>query len=156
MNARISALALGSLIAASWAQDASAQAAYCNDLKRVTALAVLQGRFSSIAGKPREGNFADTTLTLTGWQDCSLYGASTYTCDSPALDSADAAERTQADILNEVKACLGAEWSEAADRSSRNYAVLHHALRPVSITLSTDETADKRHVVHLILFVRRG
>jgi hypothetical protein len=32
--------------------------------------------------------------------------------------------------------------------------VLHHALRPVSITLSTDQTDDKKHLVHLILFVR--
>jgi hypothetical protein len=157
MNTRIMKLALGSLIAASSAQDAGSQAApYCNDLKRVAALAMSQERFASITGKPRQGNFVDTTLTLAGWQDCALYGAGTYTCDSPPLDSAQAAEQAQADILREAKACLGEGWSEAADRASPSYVVLHSALRPVSITLSTDQTDDKKHVVHLILFVRRN
>jgi hypothetical protein len=155
MNMRISALAFGSLIATSWAQDVGSQAApYCDDLKRVTALAMSPERFASIAGKPRQGNFVDTTLTLTGWQDCALYGAGTYTCDSPPLDSAQAAERAQADIMKEAKACLGEGWSEAADRASPSYVVLHSALRPVSITLSTDQTDDQKHVVRLILFVR--
>jgi hypothetical protein len=157
MNMRISALALGSLIATSWAQNASSQAGpYCPDLKRVAALAMSQERFASIAGKPRQGNFVDTTLTLSGWQDCSLYGAGAYTCDSPPLESAQAAEKAQADILKETKACLGEGWSEAADRASPSYVVLHSALRPVSITLSTDQTDDKKHVVRLIMFVRRN
>jgi hypothetical protein len=34
--------------------------------------------------------------------------------------------------------------------------VLHHAARPVSITLSTDQTDDRKHVVRLIVFVRRN
>jgi hypothetical protein len=157
MNTRIVTLTLGSLIATSWAQDAGSQVApYCNDLKRVAALAMSQERFASITGKPRQGNFVDTTLTLTGWQDCALYGATTYTCDSLPLDSAQAAEQAQAEILKEAKSCLGEGWSEAADRASSSYVVLHSALRPVSITLSTDQTDDKKHVVHLILFVRRN
>ena len=61
------------------AQDA---ASYCGDLKRVASLASARDRFASIAGKPREGNFSDTVLPLTGWKDCSLYGSGMYTCDS--------------------------------------------------------------------------
>jgi hypothetical protein len=153
--ATIMALACSSVSATALAQDA-ASSAYCADLKRVAALAMSQERFASIAGKPRQGNFVDTTLTLTGWQDCSLYGAAAYTCDSSAFDSAPAAEKAQADILKETKACFGEGWSEAADRASPSYVVLHSALRPVSITLSTDQTDDKQHVVRLILFVRRN
>jgi uncharacterized membrane protein YfcA len=129
---------------------------YCADLKRVVALATTKDRFAAIAGKAREGSFLDTSLPLTGWKDCSLYGAGTYTCDSPKLESAAAAETAQADILGQVKSCLGEAWSEAVDRSSPSYVVLHHAERPVSITLSTDQTDDRKHVVHLILFVRRN
>ena len=150
-------LALIGLPAAMWAREARAQVVpYCADLKRVAALAMTKERFASIIGKPREGNFLDTTLTLTGWKDCSLYGAGTYACDFPEFDSAEDAERAQAEILQQVKACLGEGWSEAADRSSARYVVLHHAARPVSITLSLDETSDKKHVVRLILFVRRN
>jgi hypothetical protein len=75
-------------------------------------------------------------------------------CDSAALDSAQAAQQAQAEILQQAKACLGEGWSEAPDRGSANYVVLHSALRPVSITLSTDQTDDKKHVVRLIMFVR--
>jgi hypothetical protein len=156
----ILASALACVPLATWVQAGLAQEtsipAYCPDLKRVTALAMSQDRFASITGKPREGNFSDATLTLAGWQDCVLYGATTYTCDSPGLDSAQAAEQAQADILQQTKTCLGEGWSESADRGSANYVVLHSALRPVSITLSTDQTDDKKHVVRLIMFVRRN
>jgi len=127
---------------------------YCPDLQRVAELAMSKERFASIAGSPREGNFVDTKLALTGWRSCSLYGTNTYTCDSLEVDSAADAERAQGDLLQQMKTCLGEGWSEATDRSSAAYVVLHHALRPVSITLSTDQTDDKKHVVHLILFVR--
>jgi hypothetical protein len=53
---------------------AAAPAPYCSDLKRVAALALSGEKFASIAGKARQGNFIDTTLPLTGWSDCSLYG----------------------------------------------------------------------------------
>src|SRR5262249_48337165 len=115
-----------------WAQSASVQTIpYCSELNRVVALAMTKERFASIAGKPREGNFVETTLSLTGWNDCSLYGATTYTCDSPAHKTADEAEYAQARLLDELKACLGSGWTEAKERSSPNYAVLHSALRPV-------------------------
>jgi hypothetical protein len=58
--------------------------------------------------------------------------------------------------VQEIKSCLGEGWAIASARSSASYAVLHDVMRPISITLSTDETADKKHIVHLILFVRRN
>jgi hypothetical protein len=146
-----------SLPGAILAQDAGSEAvSYCSELKQITALATTKDRFASIAAKPREGNFMDTSLALTGWKDCSLYGAGTYTCDSQGLSTAQEAEKTQDVILRELKSCLGDAWIEAKDRSSSNYAVLHDAARPVSITLSTDETDRKEHVVRLIVFVRRN
>jgi hypothetical protein len=33
---------------------------------------------------------------------------------------------------------------------------LHHATLPISITLSTDRTDEHKHVVRLILFVRKN
>jgi uncharacterized membrane protein YfcA len=136
------------------AQEASTQIPYCPDLQRVIELAMSKERFAAIAGSPGQGNFTETKLALTGWRSCSLYGSNTYTCDSPAVASAAVAERQQAGLLQQIKACLGEGWSEAADRSSANYVVLHHSLRPVSITLSTDQIDDKKHFVHLILFAR--
>jgi hypothetical protein len=150
-------LALASLSAATsvMAQDAAAQTVpYCPDLQRVIELAMSKDRFASIAGSPGQGSFTETKLALPGWKSCSLYSTNTYTCDSPEVETAAAAERQQADLLQQMKTCLGEGWSEATDRSSANYVVLHHALRPVSITLSTDQTDDKKHIVHLILFVR--
>jgi hypothetical protein len=155
-GALIMALALASWPEESPAQDLGSQAvAYCADLKRVTALAMTKERFASITGRPRDGNFLETSLALTGWNDCSLYGAGTYTCDSQALATADA-EQAQAATLRDIKTCLGEGWAEAADRGSAGYVVLHSLVRPVSITLSTDQTDKGEHVVRLILFVRRN
>jgi hypothetical protein len=150
------ALALASSPATTSAQDLSAQPpAYCSELKRVAGLAVTTERFASIAGTPREGNFLNTSLTLTGWKDCSLYGRATYTCDSQDVGTAEEAEKEQTRTLHDIKACLGDGWAEAKDRSSASYVVLHSAAWPISITLSTDQTEKKEHVVRLILF-RRG
>jgi hypothetical protein len=107
-------------------------------LSRIVDLAVTKERFASIAGRPRPGDFRDASLILTGWKDCSLYGAATYTCDSAEMDIAEQAEEARRDILDQVKSCLGAGWAEAAERSSPSYVVLHNAARPVSITVSTD------------------
>jgi hypothetical protein len=147
---------LGAAALAAHAEALRQEPPYCSDLQRVTALAMTRERFASIAGKPREGNFLETSLALTGWNNCALYGAATYTCDSPALGSAQDARQAQADLLRQIKACLGEGWAEATERSSSDYVVLHNALRPVSITLSTDRTEDGRHVVHLNVFVRRN
>jgi hypothetical protein len=153
----ILALALAGPPGQGWAQDIGSEApSYCSDLLLVTSLAMTRERFAAIAGKPREGNFLETSLALTGWSNCALYGAATYTCDSPALGSAQDAQRTQTELLRQIKTCLGEGWAEATERSSPNYVVLHHGLRPVSITLSTDQTDDRRHVVHLNVFVRRN
>ena len=153
----ILALMLAAAVGPAIAQEGRTQAPpYCPDLQRVVALAMSKERFASIAGKPRQGNFVETSLTLTGWNDCSLYGATTYTCDSPAHKTADEAEYAQARLLDELKACLGEGWTEAKERASPTYVVLHNALRPISITLSTDQNERKEHLVHLILFVRRN
>jgi hypothetical protein len=150
------ALALGSLPTTTSAQDATRDAPdYCSELQEIVSLAMTKGRFSDIAGKPQQGDFHATDRALPGWKDCSLYGASTYTCDSAEVETAQQAEAAQAAILQEVKACLGVGWSEADGRSSPSHVVLHSALRPVSITLSMDATDNKTHVVHLIVFIRR-
>jgi hypothetical protein len=150
------ALALAGLPTATSAQETSSDApAYCSELKQIASLAMTKGRFSDIAGKPQQGDFHATNLPLPGWKDCSLYGASTYTCDSVEVDTAQRAEAAQAAILQEIKACLGQGWSEADGRSSPSHVVLHSTLRPVSITLSMDATDNKTHVVHLIVFIRR-
>ena len=139
------------------AQDATVGAApYCTDLKRVAALASARDRFASIAGKPREGQFSDTVLPLTGWQDCALYGEGMYTCDSRPLKDVNEAEKTQTAIVDQVLSCFAGTWLELKDRSSPRYVVLHPARGPASITLSIDENDNKESVVRLNLFVRRN
>ena len=153
----ILAVAMASLPASALAQGARSPAPpYCFDLSRVIDLAMTKERFASIASRPRHGSFLDTSLMLADWKDCSLYGAATFTCDSSEMDTAEEAEKARAAALQQVKACLGAGWAEATERSSPSYVVLHDAARPVSITLSTDQTDGKKHVVRLIVFVRRN
>src|SRR3977135_1516505 len=80
-------------------------APYCSDLKHITTLAMTRDRFASIIGKPRAGNFRDTSMPLTGWKDCSFYGAATYTCDSQGFKTAEDAERAQARTAQQIMAC---------------------------------------------------
>jgi hypothetical protein len=139
------------------AQDAAVgPAPYCADLKRVAALASARDRFASIAGKPREGQFSDTILPLTGWRDCALYGEGMYTCDSRPLKDVNEAEKAQTTIVDQVLSCFAGTWLELKDRSSPRYVVLHPARGPASITLSIDENDNKEFVVRLNLFVRRN
>ena len=148
--------ALLAATAAALAQDRAGEAVpYCADLERVVVLAQTGGRFVSIAGKVREGNFQDTILPLAGWKDCSLYGAGMYTCDSQTLATAEQAQQAQARTVQQILACLGTEWAEIKDRSSPGYAVLHPLRGPASITLSLDQNDDKEHLVRLTLFIRR-
>jgi hypothetical protein len=133
---------------------ALADAAYCLDLKRVTDLAATKDKFSSIAGQPRDGNFRDTSLPLTGWRDCSLYGPRSYTCDSRPLQTSEEAEKALATIMGDIGGCLGPGWIEDKSRSSSVYVVLQNAQSVASITLSTDLTEKQEHVVRLILFLR--
>jgi len=134
------------------AQEAIAP--YCSDLKRVADLAITNDRFTHIAGKLRDENFSESTLALTGWNDCSVYGGRIYTCDSQPTGTAEEAQQAQEKIFHDVQACLGNSWAEAKDRSSLGFIVLHHAEQPVSMTLSRDETDKKEYVVRLILFGR--
>ena len=151
----VSAAALVASTAAAVAQDGPSGAApYCPDLKRVAALATARDRFASIAAKPREGNFRDTSLPLTGWKDCSLYGAGMYTCDSQELKTAGEAEKTQERIVDQILSCFAGTWLEIKDRSSPSYVVLHPARGSASMTLSLDENEKKEHIVRLILFLR--
>jgi hypothetical protein len=141
--------------ASALAQDTAVGAArYCADLKRVASLASARDHFASIAGKPREGNFSDTVLPLTGWTDCSLYGSSMYTCDSQPLRTKDEAERAQVKTADQVLSCFAGSWLEIKDRSSPGYVVLHPARGSASITLSIDENDNKEFVVRMTLFVR--
>jgi hypothetical protein len=137
------------------AQEVGKEPAYCAGLKQVVAHALSRERFAPIAGPAREGNFRDVTLALTGWTDCSLYGAGAYTCDSQPLATAGAAQDAQAATVREVLACLGREWAEIKDRSSPGYVVLHPLRGAVSITLSLDQNDTKQHVVRLTMFLRR-
>jgi hypothetical protein len=153
----ILALAIAGLPATALAQAARSQPPpYCFDLSRIVDLAVTKERFASIAGRPRQGDFRNTSLVLPDWKDCSLYGAATYTCDSTEMETADEAGKARVARLDQVKSCLGAGWAEAAERSSPTYVVLHNAARPVAITLSTEQTDSKKHVVRLTVFVRRN
>ena len=96
------------------AQEAIAP--YCSDLKRVAGLATTKERFASISVKPRNGNSADSALT--DWNDCSIYGARIYTCDSQPIGTAQEAQQAQEKVFHDIQACLGASWAEAKDRSS--------------------------------------
>ena len=125
---------------------------YCADLKRVTVLALTKERFATIVGTPREGSFFETTLPLSGWKDCSLYGSRTYTCDSHDLGSAGEGMQRQASIIAELKSCLGDGWAEDRDRTSETYVVLRSTRAPVSMTISTSPNETDGYVVRLTLF----
>jgi hypothetical protein len=149
-------VALVASFAGGAAQDGRSEAiGYCPDLKRVTMLAVAGNPFAPIAGKPREGNFVDTTLPLTGWKDCALYGAATYTCDSQALKTLPEAEAALANTVDHILRCLAGAWVEIKDRSSAAYAVLHPARGSASMTLSIDQNDKQGYLVRLTLFLRR-
>ncbi len=53
-----------------------------------------------------------------------------------------------------MRSCLGDGWIEDKSRSSSVYVVLQNAQIAASMTLSTDVTDRKEHVVRLILFLR--
>jgi hypothetical protein len=127
---------------------------YCPALRDVAALVRAKDRFASIIGRPREGNFLETTLALPGWADCSFYGTRTYTCDSRPLASADDAVLAFAKILGEVKTCLRDGWAEDLNRASPGYAAIHDNRQVASITINTDQTDKNEHLVRLILFLR--
>src|SRR4051794_34821640 len=99
------ALALASLPTATSAPQTSVNApACCVGPHQMVPLAMRRARFSDIAGTPQQGGFNTPSLPLTGWSNCSLYGASTSTCASAEVDTAEQPETAQATILQEVKA----------------------------------------------------
>jgi len=152
-----STISIGALVASAGAvlAQSASDLPYCADLKQLSNLAMSRGRFAPIIGQPREGNFRDTTLPLTGWMNCAFYGATTYTCDSPVFETAQDAIEAQRRIAKEILACFAGTWGEAPEQTSTDFLVLHPKLGPASITLNLDRT-DQGHIVRFILFLRRG
>ena len=132
----------------------SEPAPYCADLKHIANLAMTRERFSSIIGKPRQGNFRDTTMPLTGWKDCVFYGTNAYTCDSRVFASESAAAQAQKEMVPQILSCLET-WTEATQQSSPTYLALHPRLGPASITLSLDKDDDGKDIVRFTMFLRR-
>ena len=152
----ISAAVLLASIASGTAQETlSGVATYCPDLKQLTTLALAGNQFATVTGKPREGSFRDTTLPMADWQDCALYGATTYTCDSYAMKTSQEAEDALVKTTDQILRCLAGAWVEIKDRSSSAYAVLHPARGAASITLSLDENDKNEYLVRFTLFLRR-
>jgi hypothetical protein len=127
---------------------------WCPALRNVAALAHAKDRFAGIIGRPREGSFFDTTLPLPGWADCSFYGRRTFVCDSRPFASEADASLAFAKTRDDVKRCLRDAWTEDPDRASPGYAVIRDDRQAASITINTDQTEAKEHVVRLILFLR--
>jgi len=134
--------------------SATEPAPYCADLKHIANLAMTRERFSSIIGKPRQGNFRDTSLALTGWKDCAFYGTTAYTCDSRGFASEDAAVQAQKIMVRQILSCLET-WTESTEQSSSTYIALHPKLGPASITLTLDKADDDSDIVRLTMFLRR-
>jgi hypothetical protein len=85
---------------------------YCSDLKRVADLAMTNERFASISVKPRDGNFSDSNLALTGWNDCSVYGARIYTCDTQPTGTAQEAQQAQEKVFHCILRLGNSSWAE--------------------------------------------
>jgi len=151
-----STISIGALVASAGAvlAQSASDLPYCADLKQLNNLAMSRGRFTPIIGQQSEGNFRDTTLPLTGWMNCAFYGATTYTCDSPAFAAVQDAMEAQSRIAKDILACFGGTWAEAPEQTSTDFLVLHPKLGPASIILNLDRT-EKGHIVRFILFLRR-
>jgi len=128
---------------------------YCQELKELNNYAMSQRRFAPIIGQPKEGNYRATSLPLPDWTNCAFYGTTTYTCDSAELRSHEEAARAQQRIARDILDCFAGTWAEAPEQMGPDFVVLHPKLGPASITLNLDETEGGRHLVRLILFLRR-
>jgi hypothetical protein len=138
------------------AQDAQQpEAPYCAQLKEINNNAMSRQRFMPLIGKPRMGSYSDTTMPLTGWSDCLMYGPSTYTCDSQVFETQGEAASAQRRIAHDILGCFAGTWEEAPDQTSADFLVLHPKLGPASITLNLDQTDTNEHIVRLIIFLRR-
>jgi hypothetical protein len=142
-----------------WTSPSSAQSSeaipYCQELKELNNYAMSQRRFAPIIGVPKEGNYRATSLPLTGWTNCAFYGTTSYTCDSAELNSYEEAARAQQRIAQDILGCFAGTWAEAPEQMGPDFVVLHPKLGPASITLNLDQTENGRHLVRLILFLRR-
>jgi hypothetical protein len=128
---------------------------YCQELKELNNYAMSQRRFAPIIGVAKEGNYRATSLPLTGWRNCAFYGTTTYTCDSAELKSHEEAATAQLRIARDILDCFAGTWAEAPEQMGPDFVVLHPKLGPASITLNLDEIEGGRHLVRLILFLRR-
>src|SRR5262245_43538874 len=128
---------------------------YCTELKELNNYAMSSQRFAPIVGQPRNGNYRETKLPLTGWNNCSFYGTNTYTCDSAELATREEAAKAQQRIAQEILSCFGGTWAQAPEQMGPDFVVLHPKLGPASITLNLGETDANKHIVSLIMFLRR-
>jgi hypothetical protein len=142
-----------------WTMPSSAQSPesipYCQELKELNNYAMSQRRFAPVIGMPKKGNYRATSLPLSGWLNCAFYGTTTYTCDSTELASHEEAAKAQQRIAQEILDCFAGTWAQAPEQMGPDFVVLHPKLGPASITLNLDETEGGRHLVRLILFLRR-
>jgi hypothetical protein len=142
--------------ALSFAQGSRPEAIpYCAELKEINNYAMSSQRFAPIVGQPRGGNYRETKLPLTGWNNCAFYGTNTYTCDSAESTSRDEAAKAQQRIAQEILSCFGGTWADASEQAGPDFVVLHPKLGPASITLNLGETDANKHIVSLIMFLRR-
>src|SRR3954452_1780485 len=137
------------------AQDGSSIAPYCSELKEINNYAMTRQRFAPIIGKPRVGNYSETSLSLSGWANCAFYGTTTYTCDSSDVRSREDATKAQQRIATEILDCFAGTWAEAPEQMGPDFIVLHPKLGPASIALNLDQTDTMTFVVRFILFLRR-
>jgi hypothetical protein len=155
----VSAVVVGfvAAIAPSFAQNRSSATAipYCAELKELNNYAMSSQRFAPIVGPQRNGNYRETKLPLPGWNSCAFYGTNTYTCDSAEVASREEAAKAQQRITQEILACFGGTWAEAPEQMGPDFVVLHPKLGPASITLNLGETDANKHIVNLIMFLRR-
>ena len=142
-----------------WTVPSSAQSPesipYCQALKELNNYALSQRCFAPIIGVAKDGNYRATSLVLTGWTNCAFYGTTSYTCDSAELKSHEEAAKAQQRIAQEILDCFAGTWAEAPEQMGPDFVVLHPKLGPASITLNLDQTESGRHLVRLILFLRR-
>jgi hypothetical protein len=127
--------------------------AYCAELRQVAAGALARDKFAGIIGKPRMGNYLETTVALPGWGDCAFYGTRTYTCDSRDYQTAEEGDRALAKVLGAVKSCLRDGWA-VGPPGIPGYVVLHDNRQVAAITINTDRSDKGEHIVRLILFLR--
>jgi hypothetical protein len=71
------------------------------------------------------------------------------------LTSHEEAAKAQQRIAREILDCFAGTWAQAPEQMGPDFVVLHPKLGPASITLNLDETEGGRHLVRLILFLRR-